>query len=152
MFGLKESQDLENWAAHRHQEFPGVPPPPSPGSSQVNKLSVEVVYLFYPNFFPSQINILSPKKTSSCPLNPFHIPLHDSYLKSNIPNYIVVYLCKLKSDFRKVVVTMYKTKNKNRQKWPPETLLPLPHHWEKVCFPLLWKVLWCSSRQSFVSV
>ena len=63
MFGLKESQDLENWAAHRHQEFPGVPPPPSPGSSQVNKLSVEVVYLFYPNFFPSQINIISPQKT-----------------------------------------------------------------------------------------
>ena len=27
MFGLKESQDLENWAAHRHQEFPGVTPP-----------------------------------------------------------------------------------------------------------------------------
>ena len=27
MFGLKKSQDLENWAAHRHQEFPGGTPP-----------------------------------------------------------------------------------------------------------------------------
>ena len=25
-FGLKEGQDLENRAAHPHQEFPGVPP------------------------------------------------------------------------------------------------------------------------------
>ena len=25
-FGLKYGQDLENWAAHPHQEFPGVPP------------------------------------------------------------------------------------------------------------------------------
>ena len=31
-FGLKEGQDLEYWAAHLHQEFPGVPPPlPSGG-------------------------------------------------------------------------------------------------------------------------
>ena len=31
-FGLKEGQDLEYWAAHPHQEFPGVPPPlPSGG-------------------------------------------------------------------------------------------------------------------------
>ena len=29
--GLKSGQDLENWAAHPHQEFPGVPPPPPPG-------------------------------------------------------------------------------------------------------------------------
>ena len=27
-FGLKQGQDLENPAAHPHQEFPGVPPPP----------------------------------------------------------------------------------------------------------------------------
>ena len=27
-FGLKSGQDLENRAAHPHQEFPGVPPPP----------------------------------------------------------------------------------------------------------------------------
>ena len=27
-FGLKQDQDLENWAAHPHQEFPGVPPGP----------------------------------------------------------------------------------------------------------------------------
>ena len=27
-FGLKSGQDLENRAAHSHQEFPGVPPPP----------------------------------------------------------------------------------------------------------------------------
>ena len=26
IFGLKSSQDLENRAAHPHQEFPGVPP------------------------------------------------------------------------------------------------------------------------------
>ena len=25
-FGLKEGQNLENWAAHPHQEFPGAPP------------------------------------------------------------------------------------------------------------------------------
>ena len=25
-FGLKKGQDLENWPAHPHQEFPGVPP------------------------------------------------------------------------------------------------------------------------------
>ena len=25
-FGLKYGQDLENWAVHPHQEFPGVPP------------------------------------------------------------------------------------------------------------------------------
>ena len=29
-FGLKSGQDLENQAAHPHQEFPGVPPP-TPG-------------------------------------------------------------------------------------------------------------------------
>ena len=28
-FGLKSSQDLKNLAAHPHQEFPGVLPPPS---------------------------------------------------------------------------------------------------------------------------
>ena len=27
-FGLKYGQDLENRAAHPHQEFPGVPPSP----------------------------------------------------------------------------------------------------------------------------
>ena len=27
-FGLKSGQDLENRAAHPHQEFSGVPPPP----------------------------------------------------------------------------------------------------------------------------
>ena len=27
-FGLKSGQDLRNRAAHPHQEFPGVPPPP----------------------------------------------------------------------------------------------------------------------------
>ena len=26
-FGLKSGQDWRNWAAHPHQEFPGVPPP-----------------------------------------------------------------------------------------------------------------------------
>ena len=26
-FGLKSGQDVENQAAHPHQEFPGVPPP-----------------------------------------------------------------------------------------------------------------------------
>ena len=26
-FGLKSGQDMKNRAAHRHQEFPGVPPP-----------------------------------------------------------------------------------------------------------------------------
>ena len=26
LFGLKSCQDLENRAAHPHQEFPGVPP------------------------------------------------------------------------------------------------------------------------------
>ena len=26
-FGLKYGQDLENWAAYLHQEFPGVAPP-----------------------------------------------------------------------------------------------------------------------------
>ena len=25
-FSLKKGQDLENWPAHPHQEFPGVPP------------------------------------------------------------------------------------------------------------------------------
>ena len=29
-FGLKEGQDLENWAAHLHQELLGAPPPPHP--------------------------------------------------------------------------------------------------------------------------
>ena len=30
-FGPKSGQDLRNWAAHPHQEFPGVtPPPPTP--------------------------------------------------------------------------------------------------------------------------
>ena len=27
-FGLKSGQDLENRAAHPHQEFPGISPPP----------------------------------------------------------------------------------------------------------------------------
>ena len=31
--GLKSGQDLKNRAAHPHQEFPGVPPPP-PGGHQ----------------------------------------------------------------------------------------------------------------------
>ena len=45
---------------------------------------------------------------------------------------MVVYLCKLKSDFRTVAVTMYQTKKykqakkRGKQKWPPVTLLPLP--------------------------
>ena len=30
-FGLKSGQDSENEAAHPHQEFPEVPPPPQPG-------------------------------------------------------------------------------------------------------------------------
>ena len=30
-FGLKSDQDLFNWAAHPHQEFPGVPPHPPQG-------------------------------------------------------------------------------------------------------------------------
>ena len=30
-FGLKKGQDLENRAAHPHEEFPGLPPPPTPG-------------------------------------------------------------------------------------------------------------------------
>ena len=34
-FGLKEGQDLENWAAHLHQEFLGVPPPPPPPSEGI---------------------------------------------------------------------------------------------------------------------
>ena len=35
-FGLKEGQDLENWAAHLHQEFLGVPPPPPPSGGILN--------------------------------------------------------------------------------------------------------------------
>ena len=34
-FGLKEGQDLENWAAHLHQEFLGAPPPPPPREAVV---------------------------------------------------------------------------------------------------------------------
>ena len=30
IFGLKSGQDLKNQAALPHQEFPGIPPPPSP--------------------------------------------------------------------------------------------------------------------------
>ena len=29
-FDLKQGQDLENWAAHLHQEFQGLPQPPPP--------------------------------------------------------------------------------------------------------------------------
>ena len=32
---MKEGQDLENWAAHLHQEFLGVPPPPPPPSGGI---------------------------------------------------------------------------------------------------------------------
>ena len=32
-FGLKSGQDLENWAAHPHDEFPGVPSPPDTQST-----------------------------------------------------------------------------------------------------------------------
>ena len=35
-FGLKYGQDLENRAAHPHQEFPGVSPPP--GLKVANRL------------------------------------------------------------------------------------------------------------------
>ena len=33
IFCLKSGQDLENWAAHPHDEFPGVPPPPDAQST-----------------------------------------------------------------------------------------------------------------------
>ena len=36
-FGLKSGQDLENRAAHSHQEFPGVPPPPLPAPRANNE-------------------------------------------------------------------------------------------------------------------
>ena len=39
-FGLKEGQDLENWAAHLHQEFLGAPPPPLPGRLWCNEAQV----------------------------------------------------------------------------------------------------------------
>ena len=34
-FGLELGQDLENRAAHPHQEFPEVPPPPPPSEKKV---------------------------------------------------------------------------------------------------------------------
>ena len=75
MFGLKESQDLENWAAHRHQEFPGVTPPPRPrprppGSSQVNELSVEVVSFSTLIYFLPKSTSFPPKKHRNAPLIP----------------------------------------------------------------------------------
>ena len=45
-FGLKSSQDLKNLAAHPHQEFPGVlPPPPSRGEAAGVESSI-VLLLF----------------------------------------------------------------------------------------------------------
>ena len=72
MFVLKESQDLENWAAHRHQEFPGVTPPApaSPGSSQVNELSVEVVSFSTLIYFLPKSTSFPPKKHRNAPLIP----------------------------------------------------------------------------------
>ena len=71
MFRLKESQDVENWAAHRHQEFPRVPPPPRPPcSSQVNELSVEVVSFSTLIYFLPKSTSFPPKKHRNAPLIP----------------------------------------------------------------------------------
>ena len=42
---LKQGQDLENQAAHRHQEFPGVPPPPPGKSMEILKIRLLSCYL-----------------------------------------------------------------------------------------------------------
>ena len=42
IFGMKSGQDLENRPAYPHQEFPGVPPPPTPGIHLLNNLGLEV--------------------------------------------------------------------------------------------------------------
>ena len=41
-FGQKYGQDLEKQAAHPHQEFPGVPPPPPPFRESIPGLHVLV--------------------------------------------------------------------------------------------------------------
>ena len=42
--------------------MPDSPPPQQGASDPISGLTGLCVYLFYPNLFPSQINIISPKK------------------------------------------------------------------------------------------
>ena len=47
IFGLKYGQDLENRAAHPHQEFPGVPLPPPGGETRL-KVRKNMIKTFIP--------------------------------------------------------------------------------------------------------
>ena len=46
VFGLKQDQDLKNRAAHPHQEFLGVPPPPRAQTQEETRLKFQVKLLF----------------------------------------------------------------------------------------------------------
>ena len=46
-FGLKKGHDLENRAAHPHQEFPGIPPPGLFSQHDLGLQTLEVYESFY---------------------------------------------------------------------------------------------------------
>ena len=46
-FDLKQGQDLENWAAHLHQDFPGVTQPPPPQVLNLTTLRYVLLVLLW---------------------------------------------------------------------------------------------------------
>ena len=48
--------------------FGGSPPPRQGAFDPISELTVLCSYLFYPNLFPSQVNLISTKKQPECPL------------------------------------------------------------------------------------
>ena len=52
---------IKIWSEYSRQ-IPDSPPPQQGDSDPISGLTGLYVYLFYPNLFPSQINIISPKK------------------------------------------------------------------------------------------
>ena len=49
------------------RQIPDSPPPQQGASDFISGLTGSCVYLFYTNLFPSQINIIPPKKTTVMP-------------------------------------------------------------------------------------
>ena len=61
-FRLKSGQDLENRAAHPHQEFPGVSPKPTTRQWEIqNSIFRRPVYCFFPTFKGSKHSFSSPE-------------------------------------------------------------------------------------------
>ena len=52
------------------RQLPDSPPPQQGASDPISGLTGLCVYLFYPNLFPSQINIISPPKPTVMPPKP----------------------------------------------------------------------------------